>query len=133
MKDWRFQLAHTYNDVGGVDAAQALATSLVLPEHITSARASWAPTARTNVDLWWRYTGARSSPGNPLLVRNAYTSIDMRLGWKPRKDLELSLMGQNLNDGACQSIAGLPLAAEVTGTVLTCMPRAVNLQARLDF
>jgi hypothetical protein len=57
----------------------------------------------------------------------------MRLGWKPRKDLELSLIGQNLNDGACQAIEGLALAAEVTGTVLTCMPRTLNVQARLDF
>lgn len=133
LKDWRFQLAHTYNDVGSLDAGQALATSLVLPENITSARASWAPTSRTSVDFWWRYTSARSSPGNTLLVRNAYSSIDMRLGWKPRKDLELSLIGQNLNDGACQAIEGLALAAEVTGTVLTCMPRTLNVQARLDF
>jgi iron complex outermembrane receptor protein len=37
--------------------------------------------------------GALASPAVP-----AYTTVDMRYGWKLRRDLELSLVGQNLFD-----------------------------------
>jgi iron complex outermembrane receptor protein len=132
-QDWRFQLSYTYNDVGHVDAAQASASSLVLPENITSLRASWTPTSNTNADLWWRYMGARSSPGFPPAARSGYTSVDLRLGWKPRRNLELALIGQNLSNGECAALDGVALAFENNGSIISCMPRVVGVQARTDF
>ena len=40
-----------------------------------------------------RYVGGLSDLGIP-----AYVSLDLRLAWEPRKNLELSLVGQNLLD-----------------------------------
>ena len=44
-------------------------------------------------DIWWRYTGAIVA--NQLFI-NGYFNSDARLAWRPVKDLELSLIGQNL-------------------------------------
>ncbi|MEI2782510.1 MAG: hypothetical protein V9H25_15130 [Candidatus Competibacter sp.] len=51
-------------------------------------------------DLWLRYTDelpARNfgSLGSTPAVAD-YFSLNARLGWRPRKDLELSLVGTNL-------------------------------------
>lgn len=134
-KDLRLQLSYTYNDVAHLNTAMAAASNLVLPSTIASLRAAWIPpVAHTNVDLWWRYTGTRHSPTEPQAARNGFASIDVRLGWKPRKDLELSLTGQNINNGACHALTGIPMASDVTtGTVASCLPRLVTLQALFAF
>jgi iron complex outermembrane recepter protein len=47
------------------------------------------------LDLTLRHVGALRTPAVP-----AYTSLDMRLGWKVSPALELSIVGQNLLDAA---------------------------------
>ena len=42
-------------------------------------------------DLWLRSVSALSYP--PV---DRYTTLDARLSWKPRKDLEVAIVGQNL-------------------------------------
>jgi iron complex outermembrane receptor protein len=46
---------------------------------------------RVEVDVRVRYVSELPDPGVP-----PYTAVDVRLGWTPRADLELSLTGQNL-------------------------------------
>lgn len=136
--DWRpnpalrFQLAYTHQEVAEVSAGSA-AEAEQIPRQIASVRASWTPRADLNVDVWWRYTDDRPSPASSGAARKAFSSLDLRLAWKMRKSLELSLVGQNLNDGACRAYSGI--ANPVDGSLImpTCMPRAVYGQVRWDF
>ncbi len=52
------------------------------------------------LDAWLRYTGKLDSVPtlSPLGVTSVdpYFSLTLRLGWKPRSDLELALVGANL-------------------------------------
>jgi len=43
-----------------------------------------------------RYVGNVKVAGIDI---DSYVALDLRLGWKPKPDLELSLIGQNLTDG----------------------------------
>lgn len=49
---------------------------------------------RTQFDVTWRYVGALSQPAVP-----SYTALDLRLGWRPRPNIDLSIAGQNLLGG----------------------------------
>ena len=137
--DWRpisslrFQLAQTWNEVTQVGAAP-IAVSHLTPRYITSLRASWTPYADMSLDLWYRYLSERPSiAASPQYARQAFSALDLRLAWKPRKDLELSLVGQNLNEGACDAYSGIAYPTDFSGTVPTCMPRTVYGQARWEF
>jgi iron complex outermembrane receptor protein len=50
--------------------------------------------AQTELDFTMRHVSALSNPVVP-----EYTAVDVRVGWRPRSDLELSVTGQNLFDG----------------------------------
>ena len=45
------------------------------------------------LNLWLRYTD--SLPNRNI---DHYTTLDVRLGWRPLKNLEMALIGQNLLD-----------------------------------
>lgn len=137
--DWRptnalrFQLAQTWNDVASGDADPVAASGLI-PRRITSLRTSWTPRTDVSIDLWYRYLSERPSfAATPQYARQAFTSLDLRLAWKPRKDIELSLVGQNLNDGVCDAYSGIAYPTDYFGNVPTCLPRTVYGQARWDF
>ncbi|MCU1246735.1 MAG: TonB-dependent receptor, partial [Acidobacteria bacterium] len=82
----QFRLAPGSNDLGGLAAREG-----------HDARRSWR--LRSSLDLPWqseldltaRYVSARSNPAVP-----AYTAVDLRCGWRPRRGLELSVTGTNL-------------------------------------
>lgn len=129
---WRLQLAHTWQAVAQADLSVFEATTI--PRHITSWRTSWSPTGQIDVDLWLRHTGARA--GNttaPYLARHAFDSVDLRLAWRPQKNVELALLGQNLNDGACDAYSGIVAAEALPKMLPTCLPRSLTGQIRLDF
>jgi iron complex outermembrane receptor protein len=71
------------------------------PRHQGSLRASWDPTSRWQLDAALYYTGLQRSLPNSW---NEYPPLpgawraDLRAAWSPRRDLELSLTGQNLLD-----------------------------------
>ena len=46
---------------------------------------------QSEVDVTVRHVSALANPEVP-----AYTTGDLRYGWRPRRDLELSVTGQNL-------------------------------------
>lgn len=136
--DWRpisalrFQLAQTWNDVAQAGATPTAASALI-PGSITSLRTSWTPHPDVSIDLWYRYLSRRPSLAvNPGYTRQALTSLDLRLAWKPGKDLELSLIGQNLNDGACDAYSGIAYPTDYFGNIPTCMARTVYGQVRWD-
>ena len=133
LPKWRLQLAHTWQEVASHTSGTRLDVGNI-PRHIASLRSSWTPAAQIDIDLWLRRTDAR--PGSvvaPYLARKAFTSVDLRLAWRLRTSLELALVGQNLNNGACDAYAGLAGVEALTKMLPTCMQRSVVGQVRLDF
>jgi iron complex outermembrane receptor protein len=71
--------------------ATGLATSD--PSHYWMLRSSWDISEAQELDFTLRRVGALASPAVP-----AYTAVDMRYGFRIRKGMEVSLVGQNLFD-----------------------------------
>ncbi len=63
------------------------------PHHQVFAHSSMNLPGRLKFDAMARYVDALSDLGVP-----SYVSLDLRIAWEPRKNLELSLVGQNLLD-----------------------------------
>jgi iron complex outermembrane receptor protein len=54
-------------------------------------------TDRQQFDLWLRYV-SKLGDRNLQFSIPAYTTLDLRYAWRPTRDLELSVVGQNLLD-----------------------------------
>ncbi|EHQ52804.1 TonB-dependent receptor, plug [Ectothiorhodospira sp. PHS-1] len=99
--DWRtsealrFQLAYSFNDTGEFTGGDRLFSSFI-PRHIASLRSSWNIGHQVDMDLWIRHVDRRPRPF--LSPMDAYTTMDLRMAWRPEKRLELSLVAQNLLD-----------------------------------
>jgi iron complex outermembrane receptor protein len=63
------------------------------PEHQWMLRSSHELAANAELDVLIRHVGSLPDPHVP-----AYTALDLRYAWKPRRDIELSLAAQNLFD-----------------------------------
>lgn len=64
-----------------------------VPENQISLRNSFNVTREIDFDIWWRYTS--STITNQRFIDD-YFNADARIAWRPVKNLELSLVGQNL-------------------------------------
>jgi iron complex outermembrane receptor protein len=99
MPKWRLsaglvaQRIYTRLEPGSNDASGGTGLATSDPSNYWSLRSSWDVAHDKELDLMLRHVGALSGPGVP-----AYTAVDMRYGWKLHRDLELSLVGQNLFD-----------------------------------
>ncbi len=82
----RFTLKAGSNDDAGPGSARKD------PSHTAQLRSSFALAPDKDLDLMVRRVGALDNPAVP-----SYTAIDARLAWRPRRDIELSLVGHNLN------------------------------------
>ena len=99
---WRLQLAYSYlygdienpNDpVSGGGTGSLNQLSLL---------SSWNLSNDLELDAWGRYVNKDDSiptlsPFNRVKI-DPYFSLNLRLGWRPRKDLAFSLVGANLLD-----------------------------------
>ncbi len=63
------------------------------PRHMMSLRSQWTLPKDVEFDVWLRYVDDLSALDIP-----AYVTADLRLSWRARPNLELSLVGQNLFD-----------------------------------
>lgn len=63
------------------------------PDHQVSLRSSMDLTNDLELDFWLRFVD-NIQKGNV----DTYTTLDVRLGWQPSSNLEISLVGQNLID-----------------------------------
>lgn len=99
--------SHWYLSAGyawlNIDALDDPARNLVFSEHRLEnsdpahqflLRSQWEFARNLQLDLALYYVDDL-----PALDIPSYTRLDLRLGWRPRKDLEFSLVGQNLLDG----------------------------------
>src|SRR5258706_12143186 len=64
------------------------------PAHTWLARSSHNLSSAVEVDLTLRGVAALSSPSVPR-----YWTSDVRVGWRPTRDLEIAVSGRNLADG----------------------------------
>jgi iron complex outermembrane receptor protein len=97
-------------------------------QHRVSLRSNMNLAANWELDAWLRYVTELPGDAASNSYVDAYASVDLRLGWRPRKDLELSLAGRNLFDKRhYEFIADTfnPLYGEVD--------RSFHLQARWQF
>ncbi|MCQ1550162.1 MAG: TonB-dependent receptor [Candidatus Accumulibacter phosphatis] len=102
---WRLQPIYSYlklrassktGDPASLGAVELLNTGD--PQHQWALRSSMSLSERQQFDLWLRRVGKLGTAGSELYVP-AYTTLDLRYAWRPTRDFELSLVGQNLLDG----------------------------------
>lgn len=63
------------------------------PEQMLSLRSAWDVHKNWKIDLWMRYVDKLEST-----YVNAYVNMDARVAWKASRNIELSVVGQNLLD-----------------------------------
>ena len=76
---------------GSQDASGSSGLANNDPSHYWSLRSSHDLADDLQADIMLRHVGSLPDPAVP-----AYTEMDLRIGWQPRRNLELSLTGQNL-------------------------------------
>ncbi|HEV8580421.1 MAG TPA: TonB-dependent receptor [Thermoanaerobaculia bacterium] len=117
---WRLSAAYTWlemrlrNRFDPADVTVA-ATEGQSPQQQLFLRSAMDLPGHFELDLAARYVDSLAT--GPV---SGYTSADLRLGWKPRAGLELSLVGQNLLDAE-----HLEFAPEIIPTHPTAVERAV--------
>ncbi len=79
-------IPQSFNSEGDLDAEGE-------PNHVLSARAYINLLKNLEFDILYYFTSNNSARNIPSFHR-----LDLRLGWKPIKELELSLVGQNIAD-----------------------------------
>ncbi len=71
----------------------------ISPQQRVSLRGALSPWHNIDLDFWFRYVdknltfGSYSADGASI---NGYVTLDLRAAWRPIKDIELSVVGQNL-------------------------------------
>jgi iron complex outermembrane receptor protein len=69
----------------------------ISPQQRVSLRSALSPWQAIDLDFWFRYVDSNFSVGSfGETTINAYVTLDLRAAWRPIKDIELSLAGQNL-------------------------------------
>jgi iron complex outermembrane receptor protein len=71
----------------------AASTNAGAPRHMALLESRTDLGSRTSFDLVVRHVGALEATRVP-----AYTALDARLAWRPHRELELAVVGQNLFD-----------------------------------
>ena len=105
-QDWRLRLAYSYlySDLENQTGAPMLNIG---NQYRISLFSSWNPRDDLDLDIWWGYVNAYSTPTlsastlstSGRVEIDSHSTVNLRLGWRPRKDLELSLVGANLFGG----------------------------------
>jgi len=84
---WRLICAYSYITVSEKSGDRP-------PAHQVSLRSQLEVTKHVELDLWGRFVGASKDYLDNSLA--GYLNLDARLGWRPVKTLEFSLVGRNL-------------------------------------
>jgi iron complex outermembrane receptor protein len=93
---WRLKMSYSWMRVSSDDVSESLWSAVAfnnLPLHQVYLNSAWDLTDKVELDATLSYIDELQESGV-----DAYTRFDLRLGWTPRPDLELSLIGRNLFD-----------------------------------
>ncbi|MBC7499423.1 MAG: TonB-dependent receptor, partial [Herminiimonas sp.] len=113
MPTWRLlaglvaQRISTIPKEGSKDTSAATGLATSDPSNFWMLRSSHDIGPRQELDFTLRHSGKLARPAVP-----SYTALDVRYGWKIRRDLELSVVGQNLLDGAHPEYGAAPGRSE---------------------
>ncbi|MBX3324282.1 MAG: TonB-dependent receptor [Nitrospira sp.] len=92
---WHLQATYSYLRIQMITGASLDPTGRNAngdsPQHQASLRSLMQLPGNIELDLWGRFVDRL-----PALNIPAYISMDTRLGWKPSKNVEVSIVGQNL-------------------------------------
>jgi len=114
--DWRLQFHTSLFDVRARDALPGVSSNEFdgsTPSQVISLRSSWDITSKLQWDVWLRHVGKVRGVANTSQDDvPAYTTLDMRLAWQPRKDLSLALVGQNLLEASHPETVMLNIQSE---------------------
>lgn len=96
LPQWRMSagltaLSQTFKLKPGSNDVSAPATSDKDPSHTWQLRSAYNIAPNKEFDVSVRHVAELNNPDVP-----AYTAVDARFGWRVRKDIELSVIGQNL-------------------------------------
>lgn len=94
--DWRVRLGYSYLELD-LEGSDALDLSGWSPQHQAFLQSLFRLRENLELDAAVRYVGELTGPGIA-----SYLTADVRLGWKLRENLELSVVGQNLFDSPHQ-------------------------------
>jgi iron complex outermembrane receptor protein len=118
MPAWRLsagfvaQRINTILKPGSMDTTVATGLATSDPPNYWMLRSSHDIAHGQEVDVTIRHSGSLSTPAVP-----SYTSMDVRYGWKLRRDLELSVVGQNLLDRSHAEYGAAPGRSEYDRSV----------------
>ena len=110
-KRWRLYAQYTCLEMQGVEQETD-------PQNQIYLRSSWDLRENLELDLMARYVDSMPLAGVP-----SYTTMDLRLAWRPRERLELAVVGQNLLQDAHYEYPSNPAVNPSTAT--TEVPRSV--------
>lgn len=98
MANLKFQLALSQFSMTIKEQGNAFSTDREgsVPKQQLSLRTAWNPRADTDIDLWLRHVGRVVDLGESIIPIPAYTELDLRLAFRPLKNVEVSLVGRNL-------------------------------------
>lgn len=92
---WRWDL--NYSFIKTHLLTNDLYKEAIAPQQQVSLRTSLTPIKNTHLDLWLRYTDRTSAfTLTDAAIIDHYVTLDVPVAWKPHKDLEFSIVGQNL-------------------------------------
>ena len=96
---WSMDLAYTYFNENIHTEPQDVLVS-VNPNNIVSLRSNMSLENNVDIDLWLKFTDESKVLNHvgELITIDSYTTLDARVAWRPKKNLELSIVGQNLLD-----------------------------------
>jgi iron complex outermembrane receptor protein len=118
------QLERDSNDRVGIDRTIENST----PTQQASLRSMMDLSRGIAFDLWvYHVSELKRTSFSVGLPVSEYTSLNARLAWQARKDLELSLVGQNLLDDSHLEFVGENILIQ------TEVERSVYAKVRLDF
>jgi len=111
---------HLQTKPGSTDTTSVAAAEGSNPSHQWMLRSSFDLPRQMEIDINARYVAELALPAVP-----SYFAVDMRWGWRPRPDLEVSITGQNL--------LGPPHGEFTPESTRTAFARAVYLELLMRF
>jgi len=92
---WRWDVNYSWLHTQLIDIGP-LQTDISPQQHV-SLRGALSPWKSIDLDFWLRYVDTNFSVGSlGQTYIKSYVTLDLRMAWRPQKNIELSLVGQNL-------------------------------------
>jgi iron complex outermembrane recepter protein len=113
---WRLYVQYTLLEAHIVSSPTVVVAQSTDPHNQVYLRSAWDLREDWEFDLMARYVDSLVEIGVP-----AYITMDLRLAWRPRKHLELAVVGQNLLQAYHQEFATIVASPELS----TDVPRGV--------